>query len=915
MTQWKGSYRFAIVTVILCVYCSFALDGAIAESINYQNPPKCEVWLEGENCTDHNWIDGPAYHCWAYGYAGIHGGVLDLASWRLPDEGVWVAKFPFRIAKDGQYFVYYLGRSTYQASPFEWQMDDAPAMRYPPKGSPHSVGEIASVCKIKYAITKLGPVPLKAGKHHLTITVREPVVDVDNQTFYSQQIDTIGIGRVEDAAKAAAYPLKPSKKGYQELWTTADIDADNHSAESGKASTEKTSAALWSGDFVGKGSTETKPTGTPLIAEGTKHQKSTISVGVSTTKCALTRLLSDEKGHVLAKASSIKPLFSVKTISGTMDAGSGELTWKKTSEGRIADFGGKGFTAKVIFKKDSVTGEFRITAQITNTSKTTIDTVQWSVLDGISLGGDSSDDWWLVGSEKYKASDIPTLQSNISPLNFRFDWVCVYDKSDTLYVYFEDSNLLDTRALFSGGDATKKGGSLAFQKYPRIDPGETWQTPTLVLGAYASGDWHRAADRFREWWYSWAKSPVIPDWFKAMGAMGYGGEVNYYDQLKGKPFETILDANRQTEKTFRNAGVTLLHSGGWLPLWTEGWYPLNYELSTEYLRLERKLFHELRKSGARYSFYSNPLMFSRVTPHYETFGKRLTVRAADGNLVYSEHDARHHPMALPWPGEEWAEYFVRAFEPIVALIQPDNLYLDQLGAVGCHLDYSTNHGHRHFGEWTSAEMKFCKRVIEKLRPYNPDMTFGIECPSPAIQQYVTYGYLVYSDWANTILRYTFPTYVHAVGYIAPVDEKTIIHIATQSFLTGLPMVYWGITNGKPCPGLVSKILLSKQKWDPILYQGRYIDTVGLSSGKDVEVRAFAFSDGRLILPFVNLQNQADQTLLVDTEQFSGLSSLTAEYISVDAPDMKKSLNVEMKNDTFYMEIPNVSAGLIFLKRQ
>ena len=72
--------------------CLVAMAPA-AEQVTYKTPPRCEVWLEGEDCADHNWIEGPIDNCWAFGAAGIHGGVLDLAHWRLPDAGRYNAPF------------------------------------------------------------------------------------------------------------------------------------------------------------------------------------------------------------------------------------------------------------------------------------------------------------------------------------------------------------------------------------------------------------------------------------------------------------------------------------------------------------------------------------------------------------------------------------------------------------------------------------------------------------------------------------------------------------------------------------------------------------------------------------------------------------------------------------------------------
>ena len=116
-TAKKGVGMLAIAAALLCT-------GAQAQDVTYRTPPRCLVWLEGEDCVDHNWVDGPQRNCWAFGWAGVHGGVLDLASWRLPKEGAYTARLPFELAESGDYVLYFLGRVPGMlASPFTWRVD------------------------------------------------------------------------------------------------------------------------------------------------------------------------------------------------------------------------------------------------------------------------------------------------------------------------------------------------------------------------------------------------------------------------------------------------------------------------------------------------------------------------------------------------------------------------------------------------------------------------------------------------------------------------------------------------------------------------------------------------------------------------------------------------------------------------
>ena len=145
--------------------------------VSYRQPPERLVWIEGETCTDHNWVEGPAYHCWTFGYHGIHGGVLDLATWQPPPPDGYTATFEVPVPEDERYTIYYLGRSVYLASPFSWRIDANPTQRYPPADGTFRSGVVAATSNQKYAVIRLGDVDLQAGPHTLRVTVSEPCAD------------------------------------------------------------------------------------------------------------------------------------------------------------------------------------------------------------------------------------------------------------------------------------------------------------------------------------------------------------------------------------------------------------------------------------------------------------------------------------------------------------------------------------------------------------------------------------------------------------------------------------------------------------------------------------------------------------------------------------------------------------------
>ena len=85
----------------------------------------------------------------------------------------------------------------------------------------------------------------------------------------------------------------------------------------------------------------------------------------------------------------------------------------------------------------------------------------------------------------------------------------------------------------------------------RIRPNTTWKGPRHVLLIHA-GDWHVAADRYREWARQWLGAPDVPRWIQDADGWVLMGVQN------GVPFWRIPDIYRSAEWM----GVDYLHVQG-----------------------------------------------------------------------------------------------------------------------------------------------------------------------------------------------------------------------------------------------------------------------------------------------------------------------------------------------------------------
>jgi hypothetical protein len=552
--------------------------------------------------------------------------------------------------------------------------------------------------------------------------------------------------------------------------------------------------------------------------------------------------------------------------------------------------------AGIELRVDSEAGELRCHPVVTNHAAQPIARVRFTLWQGARLEGTL-----MASTQRYARGTYDAPKSLVSPQLFVHDWVCLYDGRLSLHGRLEDRLLLDSKGSFGHPAA---GSFAQIEKYPCIPPGQSWPAPVLVVGADRTGTWYDAADRYRLWFSSWARRPLIPGWFQAIGGLGLGGQV--YEA------EAIASNRAMLEQARDLGGVTLFHTGAWLPLQTEAWYPVNYRLDAPQLARLASVVADLRAQGGRLSLYSNALMISRVTPDYADYGEQLTVRASDGFPVYSEHDFRHHPMALPWPNAEWAERYCDALEPVIAKAGPDVLYMDQLGAVPTHLDYALErHRHAHYGEWRRVQTEFCEVVERRFRPLQPELVTGIECPNIAAQQVAGFALLVHSDYE--ILRYTFPQFVNCIGaYAGGLEPATLRRYAKEAFLSGQPLLFFDAAAAgldAATRNTVREMLQLKRQIDPRLYAGRCQTSRGVVPQEGVEAFGFV-GEGEWLLTYV--KTGAADTVTLEPATFGCPAAASAQVVAADG-SAGEALPVRQVAGRLEIRLPAAAFGVLRLQ--
>ena len=1033
----RARLLFALAALLWSIVVQPPVRGAEQEAATYSNPPARVVWIEGEDCTDHNFVPGEMRHAWWYGYAGVSGsGVLDLASWELPPEGVFSARFGFELPEEGLYRLYFRGRFPgYQASPIEWKIDDGNWGRHPRPGEHQNAHTLGFALNCKMALVDLGEFRETAGRHTLTIRVREFVHD-RGESFISQGIDSLLISRIpmvpvpERAVVASAVAgagtsqegagevlrfettLDPSKPEYPGLhirpqvsdWSVYDRlrlrirvtgNGEHYAGRlrcyhrgsqfrdlivhvgSGELGQSKefefrlakefgavdrsgihqlwlysysrwyTSSAALSievesvelngpnraavpdravpaqgepppGGGVGTDAdadafvwnVPAEAPGSPVDLQGLADSPDTsgyvIEAGalvleLSPIHAGVRRITFG--GVPVSQASPSVPVLRVEFMDGGVWNPTAAGVWERRGRSLVYRTADERLDAEVTFTPAPADEEVRVHAMVRNLSDTPIWRLDLGPIRGMRLPGAEADSALLVGSRRFAVPTLGVRQSLVSPRLLTHDWACLHDVGEVVHTRWEDKGLLDTRATFGRAE---DGVHIRLSKFPRILPGTSWTTPTLVIGACSRGGWHAAADRFRGWWQGWAKRPHVPDWFRGVGALTVGGAVYDVDAA-----EAVAGNAARLEQALERFGLGFFHTGSWLPLATEAWYPHGYRLSPEQLRQLRRATDGLRAIGGRLSIYSNPLMFSRVVPEYGAYGADMAVVARDGLIVTTEHSHRHHPMALPYANASWAERFCDAMEPAVVDGCPDALYMDQIGAVPMHLDFACDaHGHEHYGQWQSGQAEFVRRVVERFAPRCPELVTAIEGPNAGAQQYATFALMM--GGRHDVFRFAFPWYLNAVGSYGDVDGPTARGQAETALLTGQPLLMLlGSSRDDPdAVARVREIVRLKREVDPLLYGGSYRDTVGLSLCDGLRASVFV-EDGGLLLPFVNvLRTEAE--LLVSPDVLGVDAPATGTLFVTGVPASVSVAVRDVSAGRFGVTLPAARAGLVRL---
>ncbi len=432
-------------------------------------------------------------------------------------------------------------------------------------------------------------------------------------------------------------------------------------------------------------------------------------------------------------------------------------------------------------------------------------------------------------------------------------WLDMFTEQEGLYVSSDNRNL-DLQVIRVEKHPSEKGTSggsvderlfyppdtprwmkVSIGRLTTIDPGEEYTLPPAIFWPHR-GDWHRAAEHYRQWVDSWAIWPRRPAWFKdyvgwqhIIGKTYLNEIYHTFDQLT----KIMIEAQQRT-----GVGVLMLY--GHTDIGCEG---ANFDL-TPGVTLGgpegfQRMCAELHRRGMKVLIFTHRqsavamdrlhefkpfeawafrdrLGNIRKEEWWKTTIESLTFRTAGTGPIWS----RICPYC-----DEWWQGFLEEIKKLNAL-GCDGIQMDTIGAEGT-LCYADNHGHKP-GELMMSKLRdrlaWLRAEVSKM---NPEFLLAGEEVEDWMGQYMDLPYSRHRENDGfQVFRYTFPDFMRnvAVGTYSydQVNKGFMLGWGFNCEVEGLKKSILIAPDFADFVGEVNKI---RRKYADYLLHGRFMDTL------------------------------------------------------------------------------------------
>jgi len=510
---------------------------------------------------------------------------------------------------------------------------------------------------------------------------------------------------------------------------------------------------------------------------------------------------------------------------------------------------------------------------VDNKSDNTIEAVKYPVLT------------YLIG---LKRTLIPqSLWSNhgkgIFPGNMSMGFVFSHGAERGIYLAALDKTLVTTELQASGRNGLTTLSATSF----RVTQPHHKNTYNYSL-ACLKPDWHKAADLYRKWAYSWMKRPVFSKWAKmddGWWTLGSATEAALF--------------NRRATTIFENARwFGLPHMQFWMGCGDGSFIGRMPYLTPRFgtPEMSKKDCALIIKSGGHMGYYVQSREWDAGYYDSEMIGY-IPRKLFPETFTVEDYDWSNRNVCNgPWTGKrkgkrimspmskEWRAHIAKHAEDRVNLFGNDTAYFDQMGCTTM-TDRNPANGPEYHASGLGYVL-MAQEVLEKMRKHNPDIAISQEGMNAATGQYVQFqlaSCLSYSDFGKHFL-YTFPDSALFHGYSNGVFEQTDgdLHKFMRSRFLFNRFEVPQIDN------YVRDLILLRKRIHDWQYNGQFMDNtdsvITVNNKKLPSDRlGYYFSDKELIAKWFLLNSKKEKGILITFQNEPQLSEATITINKIKIP--------------------------------
>ena len=457
----------------------------------------------------------------------------------------------------------------------------------------------------------------------------------------------------------------------------------------------------------------------------------------------------------------------------------------------------------------------------------------------LCIGAKTADDT-MIFPQSYRRrlrSGERTLNKNsYFPGSMAMGWLDLYDHNGGFYVAIDDPKMLLT-GMYAGNSRENDGFEVQFEKNHALAPGEEsrWD---YVVGVH-TGDWHWAADQYRDLSSAWLQPADLPVWLREAN-----GIYCYSAQWQGSGLFQRLPAVYQQARR---------HGLDALQVWGQQSYPKgpcgdafyfpspHFGTEAEFIEANRRI-HALGGYVGYYQWMNWNVTYE-TSPRvaFDTIEKSSLPAdiyfprpgfAADNQLITEEGKTQFFTLdsmkqqqctlmcATQMEQRDYLKYYTQRY---AEKYHADGFYMDE-GIIKARPCYNQRHQHCGNGQVGAAMVAALGEMLATGRKYNPNFFLTHEVPSCAAGQFGAHFVGVFETDLD-IVKYTFPQQLYLDGNLPVARRKQPFEGLRTVFMLGNQLMLFPFSG--TFSGDSGALIQLRRQLRRFFAYAIYRDTVGL----------------------------------------------------------------------------------------